>query len=229
MISDYAFGKSFGFLDEEKDHLNLISTIDARGEVLNSLGHLPKPIRPFMKYFVLDSFWPSGLKATGNLASIGANAYRQRRDQNTDRKDLLSFLFSAKDPDTGLKLAENEIIAESISFIVGGSDTTSSTMTNAVDILSRSPEIQRQLQEELDNSFTGVMSDGWVADFQIVNQLPVLNAVLRETMRSKPTSSTGLERVTPPGGSIISGVFIPEGVSSIYKSQRILLTRHDRL
>jgi benzoate 4-monooxygenase len=48
-IGDYAFGKSFGFLDKEEDHLNLITTIDARGEVLNALGHLPGPIRPLMK------------------------------------------------------------------------------------------------------------------------------------------------------------------------------------
>jgi benzoate 4-monooxygenase len=125
----------------------------------------------------------------------------------------LSFLFNARDPDTESFLSETEIIAESISFIVGGSDTTSSTMANVVDILSRSPEIQKQLANELDNTFPGRMSAGWVADFQNVNQLPVLNAVVRETMRLKPTSSTGLERVTPPGGKVIAGMFIPEGVS----------------
>lgn len=213
-IGDYAFGRSFGFLDKEEDHLNLITTIDARGEVLNALGHLPVPLRPLMKYFYLDSFWPKGLQATSNLASIGQNAYYQRRDQQDNRKDLLSFLFNAKDPDTGSLLSETEIIAESISFIVGGSDTTSSTMTSVVDIVSRFPEIQKQLVLELDGSFPGPMPMGWVADFQTVNQLPVLNAVVRETMRFKPTSSTGLERVTPEGGKIIAGRFIPGGVST---------------
>ncbi|CAI7618906.1 unnamed protein product [Penicillium manginii] len=211
VISDYSFGKSFGFLDKERDDLNLIATVDARGEVLNALGHLPNFLRPAMKYFVFDQFWPNGLKATSSLASIGSTAYHERKGQDTDRKDLLSFLFNAKDPDTGSPLSENEIIAESISFIVGGSDTTSTTMTNVVDILSRAPEIQRQLQEELDSYFSGPLADDWVADFQIVNQLPVLNAVLRETMRFKPTSSTGLERVTPVGGKTISGTYIPEG------------------
>ncbi|GLI76801.1 hypothetical protein PoHVEF18_005079 [Penicillium ochrochloron] len=210
---DYAFGKPFGFLDKEEDHLDLITTIDARGEVLNALGHLPGPLRPLMKYFYLDPFWPKGLQATSNLAIIGKNAYYQRRDQQDIRKDLLSFLFNAKDPDTGSLLSETEIIAESISFIVGGSDTTSSTMTNVLDIVSRLPDIQKQLADELDNAFLGRMSADWVADFQTVNMLPVLNAVARETMRLKPTSSTGLERVTPPGGKMIAGMFIPEGVS----------------
>ncbi|KAJ6031512.1 hypothetical protein N7540_002244 [Penicillium herquei] len=167
-----------------------------------------------MKYFFLDSFWPRGLRATSNLAYIGKSAYFQRKNQESSRKDLLSFLFNAKDPDTGAALSENEIIAESISFIVGGSDTTSSTMTNVVDIVSRMPEIQQQLQWELDQAFPSPISGIWVADFQTVNQLPILNAVVRETMRLKPTSSTGLERVTPAGGKIIAGRYIPEGVSS---------------
>jgi benzoate 4-monooxygenase len=218
-IGDYAFGKPFGFLDKEENYLNLITTIDARGEVLNALGHLPGLLRPVMKYFYLDPFWPKGLQATSNLASIGKYAYYQRRDQQDSRKDLLSFLFNAKDPDTGSPLSETEIIAESISFIVGGSDTTSSTMTNVVDIVSRLPEIQKQLADELDKAFPGRMSAGWVAEFQPVNQLPVLNAVVRETMRLKPTSSTGLERVTPPGGKVIAGIFIPEGVSISFSNR----------
>ncbi|KAJ5861995.1 cytochrome P450 [Penicillium solitum] len=208
---DYAFGKPFGFLDKERDHLNLIAIIDARGEVLNALGHLPQILRPIMKYFFLDPFWPNGLRATSNLAAIGTQAYYGRKDQKNSRHDLLSFLFKAKDPESGGPLSEKEIIAESISFIVGGSDTTSSTMTNVVDIVSRSPEVQRQLQSELDQAFPGVMESDWVADFQTANRLPVLNAVLRETMRFKPTSATGLERVTPAGGKIIAGMFIPEG------------------
>ncbi|KAJ5299697.1 cytochrome P450 [Penicillium atrosanguineum] len=211
VISDYSFGKSFGFLDKEEDYINLIATIDARGEVLNALGHLPQFIRPMMKYFLFDPFWPKGLRATSKLASIGKHAYYQRKDSEDSRKDLLSFLFKAKDPETKKPLTEQEIIAESISFIVGGSDTTSTTMTNIVDIVSRLPNIKKQLQLELDTAYPGRMSDNWVADSQTVNQLPVLNAVVRETMRLKPTSSTGLERVVPAGGKIIAGKFINEG------------------
>lgn len=167
-----------------------------------------------MKYFFLDSFWPKGLRATSKLASIGKNAYYQRKDTEDERKDLLSFLFKAKDPETKQPLTEQEIIAESISFIVGGSDTTSTTMTNVVEIVSRLPNIQKHLQLELDTAFPGRMSANWVADSQTVTQLPILNAVVRETMRLKPTSSTGLERVVPTGGRMIAGKFITEGVSN---------------
>jgi benzoate 4-monooxygenase len=109
-------------------------------------------------------------------------------------------------------LAEKDIIAKSISFIVVDSDTTSTTMTNFVDIVSRSDNLQKSLQEELDNAFLGKMPMDWVTSFKEVEKLPVLNAMLRETMRNRPTTATGLERVTPKGVATIVGQLIPEGI-----------------
>ncbi|KAB8256858.1 cytochrome P450 [Aspergillus pseudonomiae] len=211
VIGSFAFGESFGFLDREEDYLNLIEAVDARGEVLNALGHIPPSLIPLVKRLPLDPFWSQGLRGTQALAAIGTKAYFNRRDQVKSRKDLLSFLFTAKDPETGEALGEKEIIAESISFIVGGSDTTSTSMVNVVDIVSRSEQIQRRLQEELDDAFPGEMPEDWVADFRTVESLPVLIAIVRETMRFRPTSATGLERVTPKGGKVVAGRLLPEG------------------
>ena len=121
-------------------------------------------------------------------------------------------MFAAKDPDTQRPLQEKEIAAESISFIVGGSDTTSSTMTNVIDIVSRHPALQKRIQAELDQAFPGEQSDDWIAPDKVVENLPLLVATLREVMRFRPTSATGLERVTPRGGKVIRGEYIPEGV-----------------
>ena len=52
------------------------------------------------------------------------------------RKDLLSFLLTAKNPNVGLPLGGDEVLAGASSFIVGDSDTTSSTMA-FVDFVSR--------------------------------------------------------------------------------------------
>lgn len=172
-----------------------------------------------MRYFYLDRFWYGGLRASSNLVTIGAAAYEKRIAQektNDDctpvRKDLMSFLIKAKDPDTGLPLPGEEIKAEAISFIVGGSDTTSSTMTNFVDFLSRDMGLQEKMYQELREAFPGPLDEDWVAPFDIANKLPYLTALLRETMRVRPTSSTGLERVTPPGGATVAGVFFPAEV-----------------
>lgn len=217
--ADYSFGAPFGFLNSGRDDLNLISTIDNRGEVFNALGHLPLAVRPFMRYFYLDRFWYGGLRASSNLVTIGVAAYEKRiaQEKTNDnyapaRKDLMSFLIKAKDPDTGLPLPGEEIAAEAISFIVGGSDTTSSTMTNFVDFVSRDMGLQETMYQELREAFPGPLDEDWVASFDVANRLPYLTAVLRETMRVRPTSSTGLERVTPPGGATVAGAFFPEEV-----------------
>ena len=137
-IGEFAFGESFGFLDREEDYMNLISAVDSRGEVLNALGHLPRIFRYLVLHLSQDSFWTRGKRGAQALAVLGVKSYFKRRDQrNESRNDILYFLLKAKDPDTGAPLTEKEIIAESISFIVGGSDTTSTTMTNFVDIVYR--------------------------------------------------------------------------------------------
>jgi benzoate 4-monooxygenase len=212
VIGSFAFGKPFGFTETGKDTYNLISTIDTRGEVLNALGTVPTWLRPYMKYNYLDTFWSSGLRATANLEKIGRAAFFDRKNSQDSQKDLLSFLFNAKDSDTKEGLPQEEIVAEAISFIVGGSDTTSSTMTNFIDIVSRNQPLQRQLQQELDTAFTSAQDEDWVASDKIAGSLPLLNATLKEVMRVRPTSAIGLERVTPLGGRVISGRFIPEGV-----------------
>ncbi|EFX03912.1 FAD linked oxidase domain containing protein [Grosmannia clavigera kw1407] len=215
VIGDYAFGRTFGFLDRGYDHLNLIESIDLRGEVVNALGHLPPWCQPLMKYNVFDGFWYRGTKALAHLASIGREAYFMRKAAVYEqRKDLLSFLLNSKTVQMTGVLSERTIIAESISFIVGGSDTTSSSMTHFVDFVSRDPRLQHRLQEELDAAFPAAEADAnedWVADFGVAEKLPVLMATIRETMRLRPTSATGLERITPAGGRTIANVVIPAG------------------
>jgi benzoate 4-monooxygenase len=198
------------------DRYNLINTIDTRGEVLNALGTVPPFLRRWMRYNIFDDFWAKGLRARAGLEHIGRDAFSKRKlsvseEIGFQRRDLLSFLFDAVDPDTGNPLPEEEIIAEAISFIVGGSDTTSSTMTNFIDLVSRDTGITQKLQEELDEAFPEASLE-WIAAENKVLKLPYLNATLREVMRYRPTSSTGLERLTPSEGRVVSGKLFPGGV-----------------
>lgn len=210
VIGEYAFGGPFGFLESGRDDYNLIHTVDTRGEVLNAMGHLPQWIRPYMKHLWFDPFWYNGLRSTANLEAIGRAAFGKRvAESSTSRKDLMSFLLNAKDPETGGPLPDKEIVAEAISFIVGGSDTTSSTMTNFMDFVSRDQKLQYEIWTELCDAFPGQRDADWVATEEVAGKLPLLNAVMKEVMRLRPTSSTGLERVVPEGGKTVAGVFMP--------------------
>jgi hypothetical protein len=98
--------------------------------VLNALGVLPPWARLWMKYNFFDKFWRHGLGATSDLGKIRGEAFAHRSVLSESREDLLSCLLAGKNEQGRGPLSDVVIIVESISFIVGGSDTISNTMTN---------------------------------------------------------------------------------------------------
>lgn len=92
-------------------------------------------------------------------------------------------------------------------------------MTNIFDFIARDDAIQQRLVDEVNTVFPGKTEADWVPSNRDLVNMPFLNAVMREVMRVRPTSSTGLERVTPPGGKVVVGTFIPGGVGCAFSKQ----------
>jgi len=92
-------------------------------------------------------------------------------------------------------------------------------MTNIFDFIARDDAIQQRLVDEVNTVFPGKTEADWVPSNRDLVNMPFLNAVMREVMRVRPTSSTGLERVTPPGGKVVAGTFIPGGVGCAFSKQ----------
>jgi cytochrome P450 len=66
--------------------------------------------------------------------------------------------------------------------------------------------IYQELKSEIGDDIVGVSASN-------LAPLPVLNAVINETMRILPVISQDFERYAPPGGANLGGYFIPEGCS----------------
>lgn len=92
-----------------------------------------------------------------------------------------------------------------IRFLVLGSDTTANALQYSFVFIVHHRNVYDRLSQELINAFP----DSEVPlDFQILGSLPYLNAVISEALRlGMPLS--GLERITPPSGTTVDGIFIP--------------------
>ena len=70
-------------------------------------------------------------------------------------KDLLQLMIDAtegEDEDEG-KLSDEEIVANSLTFLLAGFETTAITLSFTSYLLALNPEIQEKLQTEIDEYF----------------------------------------------------------------------------
>lgn len=91
-----------------------------------------------------------------------------------------------------------------IAMIIAGSDTIASAMVYALYHLAIEPTYQSAILEEIEAA-------NWKGptDMQTLQNLPLLDGVVKETLRLHPPVVTGGPRDTGPDGLLIAGRFIP--------------------
>ncbi|KAJ9058870.1 hypothetical protein DSO57_1007808 [Entomophthora muscae] len=132
---------------------------------------------------------------------------------NPNQPSIMASLIAARDPESGDKLTDKELIEEALLQISAGSDSTANTMTWALYLILKHPQVNEKLTQELFKYFPSLESPITLAECK-QNKLPYLDAVIKESMRVLPTAAGSLERVVPSGGREIDGHFLPEGVRS---------------
>ncbi|BCS09734.1 hypothetical protein ASPFODRAFT_43984 [Aspergillus luchuensis CBS 106.47] len=127
--------------------------------------------------------------------------------------------------DINLKLA---VASEILDHLVAGHETTGITITYIMWELSKRPDLQTRLREEL-ATLSGSLRHTEEMEKKLppladIDALPLLDAIVRETLRRHAPAPAPLSRVTPPEGAWIHGYYIPGGVqvsSSAYSLHRI--------
>ncbi|KAK0452920.1 fatty acid hydroxylase [Desarmillaria tabescens] len=119
-----------------------------------------------------------------------------RRLYPTEKRDILYSMMNEKDPKTGLKLSDESITNNLLTFLIAGHETTSGVLCFVIYYLLKHPDVMRKLQKEVD----GILGDepAQLGDF---SKMPYLNAVLRETLRLQPTAA--IRVVYPPEDTVI--------------------------
>jgi cytochrome P450 len=127
-----------------------------------------------------------------------------RRADGRDRRDLMSMLLAARDPETGEGMTDAELKREMLMMLLAGHDTVSTTLSITWYLLAQNPEVEQKLHEEIDRVLGGrrpVASD--------LAHLRYTRMVFEETMRLYPISHTLLRQATAEDR--IGGVRIPAG------------------
>jgi cytochrome P450 len=95
------------------------------------------------------------------------------------------------------RLSDNDIVNNINTFMFAGSDTSSLSLTWALWLLAKNPEVQDRLREELSTvhcseSFADLSIDEIDSLYGNISELPYLDKVLKETLRLVPPIHSSL-------------------------------------
>ncbi|PYH87647.1 putative cytochrome P450 monooxygenase [Aspergillus ellipticus CBS 707.79] len=121
------------------------------------------------------------------------------------------------------------IASELLDHLVAGHETSGITFTYIMWEMSQRPDLQARLREELGSLSVSLRYDEAkvreeVSPLSEIDRLPLLDAIVRETLRLHAPAPAPLPRVTPPEGTWLHGFYVPGGVtvsSSAYSLHRI--------
>ncbi|CAK7201368.1 hypothetical protein SEUCBS139899_004072 [Sporothrix eucalyptigena] len=162
----------------------MTNTLEARSQ----FGQIGQRIK-----VLLQPSYVAQLKAdVAYMGTVGRELVQHRRDHPTDKKDLLNNMIYGKDPKTGESMRDELIAANMQTFLVAGHETTSGLLSFAFMYLLLNPSAFFAAQQEVDH----VLGTGRIEPHTL-NELPYLNAVLRETLRLSPTAPGFARGVRP--------------------------------
>lgn len=135
---------------------------------------------PFWGYF---SRYANVLQGIDYFWEIVKGILQERRTKGfTGSKDLVHLMLKAHEEHVGgvSKLSENEIMAQSIVFLVAGFETTGNTLTSTAYYLATNPEVQDRLICEIDELME-TRED--VPLYELVQKAGYMDQVISEVLR----------------------------------------------
>ena len=141
------------------------------------------------------------------------NANRAAGKIETGRVDLLSMFLKAQ-ADRPDFMTDQRVLTMAVSMAFAGSETTAISLASVFYYLLRKPDCYQKLMDELETAVREgrieSRSNGTVS-WAESQDLPYLDACIKEAFRMHPAAGLPLERITPPQGIEIDGHFIPGG------------------
>lgn len=132
---------------------------------------------------------------------------RKRKNPEAHR-DLLSLLIQSKDED-GAQMTDEELLGQTTTLLITGHETSSNMMTWTLFLLAQHPELLADLVDELDSVLGGAPPT-----LEQIKHLPLLDRVVKESLRILPPSSLGSRMSTDT--CQVGHYQLPEGSIVVY-------------
>ncbi|OHF03112.1 cytochrome P450 [Colletotrichum orchidophilum] len=203
VIGQLCFGESFELLESGKKN-EYIDTFQMAG-----LGSFLKYELPWIyaisQYIPLKSLQRL-LNAGKSIRAYGGRAVENLKKHRDNKANLFANALAECDAGEKANLTEEDIEIEASSLIFAGSDTTSSTLTYLIWAVLKKPDLQARLEAEV-----AVVDEVNLFNDAFLEKLPLLNAVVDETLRLYGSIPSNLPRVVPSRGATFGDYHVPGG------------------
>uniref|UniRef100_A0A3Q3JAZ9 Cytochrome P450 3A n=1 Tax=Monopterus albus TaxID=43700 RepID=A0A3Q3JAZ9_MONAL len=171
-------------------------------------------LKPVLKKMEVSFFPADVLNFFYNfLEKIKSN---RNKNEHKNRVDFMQLMVDCQiseknknDPSSQKGLTDHEILSQALIFIFAGYETSSSSLGFLAYNLATHPDIQKTLQEEIDEAFPEKSQP----TYEALMQMEYLDMVVNESARLYPIGSR-LERVAKSSVEV-NGVTIPKGTTVI--------------
>lgn len=219
VIGLITYSKRLGFLDQGEDIRGVIAALEDHlwyATLTGIFSWLHKYLFPIRN-------WLAGPTGTGRAYVMKFTQDRIAEHQKEQIKGIpvdgaeegktsMDFLtkFFKKNADGPESFTMYHLAMGCVSNMVAGSDTTAITLSAILYYLLKNPETFATLREEVDG-LRGQGKTSQFITFKESQEMPYLQAVMKEALRMHPATGLPLERVVPAGGAEIGDKFFPEG------------------
>lgn len=166
-------------------------------KLLNSLSAGPTGL-----LFVID-FVVNKVRELNEKQSEGGK--KSSSSTAPESRDFMERMAAVRDEKPG-KVTDYHLQMMGTSNVIAGSDTTAISLSAIMYYVLRTPRVHNRLRREVDE----FSAQGSIR-FKDSQEMPYLQAVIKEALRMHTATGLPLWREVPSGGVQINGYYIPQG------------------
>ncbi|KAJ5817055.1 hypothetical protein N7447_009288 [Penicillium robsamsonii] len=197
VMGELGFGKGFEMLENEKNrHVP---------ELLEEgMAHIAQlQVVPWL--VILLHKLPFAAKGPKQFATFFTEQAMRRVKEPPAKPDVLRYLVDHYNNSPKADSDFQWLRGDTRLFVVGGSDTTASTLTHIMYYLASQPGQLAKLRAEVEPLLVGRTT----LDPKDVGEAKHLNGIIHEVLRLHPPIPSGFPRLTPKEGIVVDGTYIP--------------------